>query len=277
MQKLYSLIQITRPLNVIITFAVVIVAGFISSHNYHINAILLLAGISASLVAAAGNIVNDLFDIEIDKINRPTRPLPAGKITKPEAIVFYSILTLAAFIFSFQISGMAFIIVLITTILLFLYSIKLKGVALLGNIVVAFCTGLAFIFGGIAVGNWKASIIPAVFAFLINFVREIIKDIEDYNGDKEYNVKTFPNKYGISRSKFLIVSLLVILIIATFYPFLFNIYKIEYFLVVLFSVDLILIFGIKKILSDSFIQDISKLSLLFKLSMVFGLIAISVG
>ena len=111
----------------------------------------------------------------------------------------------------------------------------------------------------------------------MNFIREIVKDVEDQEGDLKNNVITFPTKFGIKSTKKLLIFLIIVLILLTFYPFLNSIYKIEYFIFVLFSVDLLLAYIIKLILYFDFTKEISKISKLLKLSMLFGLIAIMAG
>ncbi len=277
MKKIVEIIKMSRPVNSAITFVTVFVAAIICNRNEHIDIIVFYASLSAMLVAAAGNIINDIFDFNIDKINKPNRPLPSGKISIKEAAVFYLIFTIVAFLFSSSVNKAATGIVFLTTIILFFYSYKLKGVPLIGNLAVAFCTGLAFIYGGVAVGNWKLAIIPAVFAFLINLIRELLKDVEDLEGDLKNNIITFPGKYGIEKTKLIIFVFTGLLLFATFYPFVYKIYKIEYFIIVLFTVDLILVYFLKELKKNNINENISKLSMLLKLSMLFGLIAIYVG
>ena len=83
--KILSYIKITRPFNVLITFFVVVVAILISQKEQTDLFTILLASIAASLVAAAGNIVNDIYDVESDKISHPNRILVLGEICKKEA------------------------------------------------------------------------------------------------------------------------------------------------------------------------------------------------
>jgi len=239
--------------------------------------VIFLAGLSAAIVAGGGNIINDYFDYEIDKINRPNRPLPLGLISRREALSLYFVLSVLSMLISFKISVEAFIIVSATNVLLYLYSAALKKIPLVGNLVVSTCTALAFIYGGIVAGNIYAAIIPAVFAFLVNLIREIIKDIEDIDGDKKNRLETYPIKYGIEKSKALLITLLIFLFTATSIPILFRLYKIEYFIVVMFFVNLPLIYFIREIASKQFLNNISKLSWLIKLTMIFGLIAIYLG
>lgn len=277
MKTLIAAIKISRPLNMLITFAVVIVAAIISSKNISLSLPAIYAGLSAMLVVATGNIINDYFDFEIDKINRPNRVLPSGEMTKKTALLLYFLISIVAIVLSSLVSNSAIIIVLLTITILFLYSKIFKGVPLVGNILIASCTGLAFIYGGVAVGNWEVAIIPSIFAFLINLIRELLKDVEDLEGDLQNKRITFAGKFGVEITRRLILSITVILILATFYPFVSKVYSIEYFMIVLFTINLILVYFIKELNKENFLEQISKLSNYLKLSMVFGLIAIYFG
>jgi geranylgeranylglycerol-phosphate geranylgeranyltransferase len=275
---------ITRPVNVIITFVSVLVAAMICLPGKIPGLNVLLAAISAALTAASGNIINDLFDIETDKINRPLRPLPSNRITITEAYILILVLILLSLVISYLISYSAFFIVIISHLILFLYSKYFKSIPLLGNITVAFLTGLVFIFGGVVVGNPSAAIVPAVFAFLINLIREVVKDIQDVEGDEKSNIVTFPIKYGFKKSKLLALIITLILILCTLFPFVMHIYSIEYFVIVMIIVNPILVYCLKILFwksipsgEDRSLINLSKISKLLKLSMVFGLIAIFLG
>ncbi len=270
-------IQIIRPLNVIITFFVIIVAVIISLDGNYFKIDILLAAIAGGLTAASGNIINDYYDIEIDKINRPYRVLPSNKISIRAALNLYLTLLFLSVIISFQINFDAFIIVVITQAILFLYSYKLKRIILIGNITVSFLTGLAFIFGGVAVNNYKTAIIPAVFAFLINLIRELIKDIEDIPGDNKLGITTLPLKIGIQKTKHYLLIISAFLILCTFYPFITAQYKIEYFIFVMIVVNPILVYVIKSLFEDDSARNLNKLSFILKLDMIFGLTAIFLG
>ncbi len=277
MNKIYSYIKLIRPLNCLITALVVIVGGIISSESSSFDNILILASVTAAFAAASGNVINDYFDIEIDKISHPDRPLAAGKIMPSYAIKFYSILVLVALTFSFTLNIQLFVFTFSALAILFLYSIYLKKIPLVGNITVALLTALAFFFGGIAVNNAEAAIVPAVFAFLINLIRELVKDIEDIEGDKLNSVITFPIRFGMSATKYLIAFLIYVLIGFTFYPFINQSYKIEYFVLVMLIVNPLLIFVLKKLFVGGDKENYHQISSLLKLNMIFGLIAIYLG
>lgn len=276
-EKLTAIVKITRPINLLITFISVIVTAIICKPNSFPLIEIILAAFTASFVMASGNIINDIYDIEIDKINRPERPLPSNKITIVQAYSIYISLVFISIFISIFLNEEALVIVLPSILLLFFYSKYLKRIPLVGNIVVAFLTGLVFIFGGVVVGNPSAAIVLAVFAFLINLIREITKDIQDFEGDKTIGVKTLPIYFGFKTSKLIILLFTFILILFTLYPFLTHLYKIEYFVFVMITVNPILIYCLKKLFQDQSLQNLKKISNLLKLSMVFGLIAIYLG
>ncbi len=272
-----SYLKISRPLNSAITFFVIIIGAIISIEGEYSILKIILAGIAGCITTAAGNVINDVFDIEVDKINRPNRPLPLNKITTKSALNYYYVLLIFSSVIAFQINLTAFLIVIMTHSILFLYSFKLKKIFLIGNISIALLTGLAFIFGGVSVNNYKAAIIPALFAMLINFIRELIKDIQDLTGDSFYNIKTVPQKIGVIQTKHFMLVVTCVLILFTFYPFITAEYKIEYFIIVMIFVNPILVFVIKSLYADHKLKNLNKLSFILKLNMIFGLTAIYFG
>lgn len=276
MNKIYSYIKLVRPLNCLITAAVVFVGGIISSENKTFNETLILASITAAFIAASGNVINDYFDIEIDKIAHRERPMVKGEIKPSEALRFYFVLIIIGFVISFFLHLNLLIITFLSAAILFLYSYFIKKILLIGNIVVALLTAIAFIFGGLAVNNPKAAIIPAIFAFMINLIRELVKDIQDIEGDKLNNTITFPVKFGIRNTSHLIIILIFILIGFTFYPYFTQIYRIEYFIIVMLSVNPLLVYVIKY-LTISRVKNFQHISSILKINMIFGLIAIYLG
>ncbi|MCL5028122.1 MAG: geranylgeranylglycerol-phosphate geranylgeranyltransferase [Bacteroidetes bacterium] len=277
LNKLVALIKIIRPTNIVITILSIAIAAIVCLHS-HFNLInIIFASISGGLTAAAGNIINDIFDFEIDKINRPDRPLPSKLLSIRSAYTYYIALNILSIGISSFINNYALIINLTAVIILFFYSYKLKRIVLIGNILVAFLTGLAFIYGGISVNNIREAIIPSLFALLINFIRELVKDMEDIEGDSKAGIISFPNRFGFMNSKRIIAGFSILLIAATFYPFLFRIYNIKYFLIILLLVDPILLFILKSLFKDDSRKNLNKISFILKLNMVFGLTAIYFG
>lgn len=277
MKNIKSQISITRPLNCLITFCTIVVACLICTNSINFT-LFLLAGFAGTLVNAGGNIINDYFDIEPDKINHPDRPFPSNHISLTTALNIYTYITFFAFTLSYyNLRFIAFAIVVVTSIMMFLYSYKLKGIPLVGNVVVSFFTGLAFLFGSVVAGNIYCGIIPMTFAFLISLMRELVKDIEDIEGDKSIGISTFPIEYGVESTVKLISIVGVILILSTTLPFLLKIYNLYYFVFVSLFVNGILVYVIRELKRGTSQMVIKKVSKLLKLGMVLGVIAIFIG
>jgi geranylgeranylglycerol-phosphate geranylgeranyltransferase len=143
---------------------------------------------AAFFVCGYGNILNDILDVESDAINHPGRPLPSGKISRPAAAFTAGLFLAISLALMFFLSLAGGFVVILALVLLTLYNIKLKHVGYVGNMIVSLLGGAVLIFGGLAHGVEEALSLPgpvvaAVFAFLIHFGREIIKDIGDREGD----------------------------------------------------------------------------------------------
>ncbi|MDR3611309.1 MAG: geranylgeranylglycerol-phosphate geranylgeranyltransferase [Ignavibacteriaceae bacterium] len=277
MKKLSSYIILIRPLNFLITFLTVIVAAVICYKGDISLLKVLLAALTASLTLSAGNIINDIFDIKGDKINHPERPLPSGIISVNSALIYYFILTVISISLSLFISNLNLIINLLAVLLLLLYSFSIKKYILWGNILVAFLTGLVFIYGGISVNNFTHSLIPAFFAFLINLIREIVKDMEDSEGDFAVGLTTIYSEFGLEGVRKIILVLSLLLILLSVVPYVLGIYSRYYFIVILVMFIPLMIYFLVSIGFDVSKKNLNKLSIILKLDMVFGLIALYVG
>ena len=212
-----SLFQMARLGNILIA-EITLAAGIFLSQG-----IFTLRGIAANAIAFAfaiafGNILNDIFDLEIDKINRPSRPLPAGKISVRSAKIFADIcaaITLAAgFISPSPTTHLLFFFALL--ILLFFYDKNIKRIPLIKNVCVAIlCTTPLMRSLFLPQANFYPIYTAIGFAFLFTFAREIFKDLEDTQGDLNAGIITFPlvvgeNKASLFASLLLLFSLLSI-------------------------------------------------------------------
>jgi len=272
--KIKTYINLARIGNVFIAFLTVESAGIISGINVFHNLKLLLAALSASLIAAGGNAINDFFDVEIDKINRPGRPIPSGNATKLEVKAFYLVTTLFGVLINVLINLQTLVISTTAAMIIFLYSYKLKGTILLGNISVATMTGLAFIYGGTAIQNVKSVYTASIFAFLANLTREIIKDVEDASGDRAVGITTIATKYGPSTSSAFVIILSIALLGSIFTAYETGLATIQFLLVSALTILPLVIYSIYLMLVK---HDFSQASYAYKMIMVFGLIALLVG
>ena len=276
-KQILAYIKITRPLNVILTFFVVIVAAYISQNKNLDLPFVILASLAAALTAAAGNIINDIYDIETDKISHPQRSLVVNTISKKQAWYYYLFINCASVFIAASLSSVLLTLVFVVTFLIFIYSAYLKRLPLIGNISIALITATAFIYGGFVADNPAVAIIPAGFAFLINLIREIVKDVQDIEGDSILKYRTFPIIFGIDKSNRIISLLIVLLLGATFYPFLTHLYKIEYFLIVMIFINPLLVLCTKFLFDEKKVNRYSIVSSLLKFNMLIGLMAIWFG
>lgn len=275
--QIFNYLILIRPVNCFITFITVLFGGLIISVSEVDYRVLVLASTAAMLITAAGNVINDIFDVEIDKIAHPNRPIPLNKISIRNATYFYFILNFVALALIIQ-SYLDLILISITAILLlYVYSKIVKKIFLLSNVTVAFLTGLTFVYAGVTVNNIKDSFLPALFAFSINLNREIVKDIQDLNGDINFNVNSIPIVLGLNKTRVVLNFLLVSLIITTIIPFLIGHYNIEYFVVIMTIVNPILVYCLKLINENLSAKNLKTISRLLKLNMLFGLVAIYFG
>ena len=271
-----NFILLTRPVNVIIAFLTIFIAAGLSGTFSPLHNVL-LAAFSAALITIGANVINDYYDIEIDRINKPYRLLPSGKISKKQALMLFTISYLLAWILATFINIQMFLISLFTGILLVFYSYKFKRMVIWGNFIVSFVSALAFIYAGIAVNRVTEVLYPAGFAFLFHFGREIIKDIQDIKGDKPQGAVTFPIKYGARNALILTNVVFTILIVFTLVPYVTGYYGIYFLLVVVLGVHSVLIFVVISSWSDTSPKNLGRLSNLMKLDMLVGLVAIYVG
>ncbi|MFX1605525.1 MAG: geranylgeranylglycerol-phosphate geranylgeranyltransferase [Promethearchaeota archaeon] len=157
-------------------------------------------------VAAGGNVVNDIFDIEVDKINRPHRALPSGRMTVKQAWGYVAFLSIVGLLFAVLTGPYSALIVLCFLIVGYVYAAKVKTLGLAGNFMVAFSFAFGILYGAFAFGETVGfpltNTIPIPHwlffftAFLILQARETIKGAEDVEGDEARDVRTIARVYG---------------------------------------------------------------------------------
>lgn len=272
-----AIIKISRPVNFLITFFAVVITGLISAKSSSIGFEIVYAAFAMAFACSAGNVFNDIADIEIDRINKPDRVLAKGIISINFAKVLYAIFIVLSFLSAFYFGIESFIYLAVINLILIFYSTHLKKIVLIGNFTVALLTASALIYGAEIAGNINAGIIPALFAFFTNLIREIIKDMEDVVGDSTYDIFTFPKIYGYKRTVFLIFVLTFIIVFFTIGLYLYNIYKIEFFLILMVIVNPLFIFMLKLLYKSQNQDTLKKAGRIIKLNMVIGLIAIYIG
>lgn len=274
-EKMKAFLLLSRPVNVLITFVSIPVACWIAGGTLNEWLIILFAATTGALVTAGANAINDSFDIEIDKINKPDRPLPKGILSQSDAKLMWFLTSVIALFLNIFTNLLSLLIVAFSIVLLYFYSAKLKRTIVVGNFVVGMMTGMAFIYGGVAVGTIERSIMSALFAFFSNFARELIKDVEDVEGDKSNNAITLPVKYGIKPALMLATISLSLLVFSTIYAMIVGIYSFAFFSVLI--ADLLIVITILSMWQNHSVEKMKIVSNNLKLVMIVGLISIILG
>ena len=208
-------IALTRPGNAILTSIAVIAGAFIAKGPEDIlnfQTEIAICCVSAMMLVGGGNALNDYNDRESDKKNHPERPIPSGKISAENALTFAQILLglgLVILIITLD-NKMPFVIALLGVITLIAYENGLKAAGIAGNIAVGLMSGAVFLYAGMAVNDPGPTIWMFGLAILATITREIVKDIQDLEGDKDRF--TLPTRIGIGASLNLATLILLVAI-----------------------------------------------------------------
>ena len=213
-------VTITRPVNSLAAGLAAIVAYLIATGSIIPEALLLFAVVT--LITAAGNVINDYYDVEIDRVNRPDRPIPSGQVTLPAARAYAITLFLAGVLVCFLTNVLCIAIAVVNSLLLVAYAARLKRTPLLGNIAVSYLAASMFLFGG-ALGGLPGLFLVLPFAamtFFAMLARELVKDAEDIEGDRASGAVTLPIRQGIPFTMYLALFCAVLGVAASLVPFL---------------------------------------------------------
>lgn len=207
-------------------------------------ALLILATLA---IAAAGYVINDIYDQEIDRINKPNSLLVGDKISEKQANSLFVILNIIGVGIGFYLANtiqrpvfVSFFILI--SLLLYLYASSLKRILVVGNLLIAVLVAMSIlivpIFDLLPTITWQNQVVQtrtfllildfAIFAFFINWIREIVKDLLDIDGDKKGRINTLPIAIGRSRTLKIIMALTFLLLCGIIYYMYENLYKQQY-------------------------------------------------
>jgi geranylgeranylglycerol-phosphate geranylgeranyltransferase len=203
-RRTLGVIRLIRPLNFVLFFFGVLVGAWLASGREAFSDAhrvrLVIAMVSAASIGAAANAINDYFDRTIDRVNRPDRPLVSGVLHERTAVLVWAAGSAIGIGLGFVLGLVHVLIAIASVLLTFLYSTTLKKSGLPGNIVVGLVVACAVFYGALATGRIGFAWIGAFFAFLTMVAREIVKDVEDLEGDRAVGIRTLPDRIGIERA-----------------------------------------------------------------------------
>ena len=280
-----SLIRLSRPHNLVITLLGVVVGASIAEPGVFRSVQgLLIASAPPILVAAGGYIVNDYYDIDIDRRSKPWRPLAKGDIEPAHALIASIVFMILGFLAALLISSpLLALFVAVNAILTYAYSWRLKRTGFLGNICVSILSANSILYGGLFYAmessrnpQWFFEIaVPWVYAFAMSLSREIVKGIEDIAGDSVHGVKTLAVSRGYRYASLTASLILAFLLSIVWIPIMIR-YSIAYLALAIISTTIFLVSAIRITISrdiSTAVRIASSARSISKLSLLLGTIA----
>jgi geranylgeranylglycerol-phosphate geranylgeranyltransferase len=199
MRRLLATLEILRPHNMIAAGACV-GASYYLCGGRDLGPVVWPALFTA-IVTGLGNLVNDFFDADIDRVNKPHRPIPSGRLSRDYVIRVYETGTvLVTLLMIIALPPAILALMAAWEVLLFVYAIKAKRVALVGNVLIAAICASAFLVGAMVTGALGTVAFPLFFAFVFVLAREFVKGAEDVEGDRTAGAQTLAVRCGAART-----------------------------------------------------------------------------
>lgn len=274
MVKFHSFIKIIRSGNVLMAGAAATLGIWFAGVRPACRWSYLFIAAAAMLASAFGNVVNDLFDLTTDRIAHPDRPLPRGDISVTGARIYAALLAVIAVAAAVGVSPIHLIGTIVPLLLLILYAGWLKGTPFLGNVLISALVAYALIFGGLNGPRIERILIPAILAFLLNFAREIIKDVQDLQGDRSAGIATTA-EISFPILQIVMVASATLYLILLPLPMILNHFGLVYLGICVFAVLPLHIVWVYLLTRPSN-KDPERISKLIKLEMLAGLLALGI-
>lgn len=264
-----SMLALVRLKNLLLTAAGVAIGGVLAQGAWRISDSVAWAIASAVLLAASGNVANDLFDRAADRVNRPDRPLVSGRVSEGAAFALGGVTGGLGLLIAWYLGRDMFWVALAALALMLLYSPVIKPLGLPGNIAVAAIASLPPVYGALADRFPRAGYVPFAMGAILHFAREIVKDVEDVAGDRVQGRRTVPITFGRDAAFMMAAGALVLFVPASLAPWFGGWYGRRYGIMVI-----ILGAGIGVLIARLLARDGRGARSALKLAMVWGMVAL---
>ena len=277
MKYLLGYIMIIRPLNVFLGGLTILISSLIIKYEGPAISVILPVFVVMFFTIGA-NTLNDYFDYEIDKINRPDRAISSGLVLRNQALILSLFSFIVGVLIALRLNKDSQLLSIgVSLPLIIAYNVKLKNYPLIGNIIVSLILAMSFIYAGLVFEKTEPLIIPALLAFGLTLIREIVKDLADIKGDKSAGLMTFPIVYGKKKTIILCTILSLFLGIGSFIPFLTGYYNTFYGISLILMVEIPLAVVVISLLNKPVILTAKRGSKLLKFCTLGGLLSIYIG
>jgi geranylgeranylglycerol-phosphate geranylgeranyltransferase len=272
--KLIPTLRVVRVLNSLTVFAATFIGGLISGGGQ----LHTVAAASATMFfgAAFGYALNDYYDAPSDELNRPDRPIPSGALSARSVLVVSFVCLSVALLFAVALTPPLRLAVVGAGVLVWLYNARLKRTGLLGNVLVSLLAGFTLVFGGLSAGEARHTLFPALLAFLLHLPREVLKDVQDVEGDSRRGVRGLAAVLGKPFAARLASLLLLVLVTVSFVPYAAGYYG-ELYAGIVVLLDALLVWNAVTLWSDVSERSVRSAVRLLKLAMFLGLLAVGLG
>jgi geranylgeranylglycerol-phosphate geranylgeranyltransferase len=276
--KLRGLIRLFRPELPFAAGICVLLGEIIALGNFPALRDAALGFFCGFFLSATALILNDYFDLEVDRINAPERPLPSGLVSKPEVVALSILTTLLGLVSAYLIGLPEFLIAVIFWGIGFLYNWKYKEAGLLGNLMVSASTGVTFILGGMIVGEPWNKIVWTVglIGFFLDLGEEIGADAMDMEGDKKRRSRSIALVRGRPFAIRIAGSLFFLVVLISFVPVFLGWMGTIYLVIISISSVFTIILAIRLLRSRTLDQGRSSLRSIYLVGL-FGMLAFIIG
>ena len=275
---LSGLLSLMRPINSTMVGFAVIVGMIVSGYSKisYVNAT--LGFLTGFLISSYSMIINDRYDIDVDRINNPTRPLVKGSVLIKEAEIAATVLLVLGLSSSIVLGWLTFLIASVFALIAWLYNYKVKKYGLLGNMLVSASLAIPYIYGAVAISASDDPLIYflALTSFLAGLGREVVKTICDVKGDEMRDVRSVARIWGAKAAAIVTSIFFITAILTSLVPLMLRIVGVVYAALVSAPIYIFIVLT-ARILRDYSAESAYKVKRIALLGMLLGLVAFMVG
>jgi geranylgeranylglycerol-phosphate geranylgeranyltransferase len=277
-QKIRGIIRLFRPELPFAAGVCVVLGELIALGSFPSFRETVLGFACGFFMSSSALILNDYFDLEVDRVNAPERPLPSGAVSPSEAVYLTAFTTFIAFATAFIIGIQALALSVIFWVIGFLYNWRYKQAGLAGNLMVSSSVAVTFILGGMAAGQpWNKIVwFFGLIAFLIDLGEEIAGDAMDMEGDRKRGSRSIPILYGKDVALRISAALFGTVILISFLPYLLGWLGTGY-LVIISITDVMTLFFTARLLKSQTPEEGCRWMRAIYLGALFAMLAFLIG
>lgn len=217
-----SLLLMIRPANSIMVGFAVIVGVAVTSNSYHevFTPLSLMGFLTGFFISSFSMVSNDIYDLDVDRINQPSRPLASGFVSIRSAWAFALVLLIIGLLASSSLGAANFAIAAVFALIGWFYNFHGKKMGLAGNSLVALSLAIPYIYGSVALGNYSLNLgyLLALTSFLAGLGREVLKGISDVEGDRIRKIRTVAISKGIGAARMTTAGLFLLAVASSTLP-----------------------------------------------------------